>query len=64
VIPENAAASALYRSVGFTEEGRQRGFLKLPGGSRHDHVLMAVFVKPGLAPPGYSCWPPPAADGG
>lgn len=63
VIPENATAAALYRSVGFTEEGRQRGFLKLPGGSRHDHVLMALFVKPGLAPPGYCCWPRSAADG-
>lgn len=64
VIPANASAQRLYESVGFVVEGRQRGCFVLASGERHDHVLMAIFVKPGLAPAGYCTWRSRRADGG
>lgn len=41
VFPGNEPALALYRAMGFVEEGRLRGHLRLPGGDR-DLVLMGL----------------------
>lgn len=57
VIPENTAAVRLYESLGFVSEGVQRGQFKQPGGERLDHIFMAMWVKPGVAPPGQHVHP-------
>ena len=41
VFPDNAGAIALYRSLGFSEEGVARGEVRMPGGDR-DLLLMAL----------------------
>lgn len=58
VFPENTPALALYRSVGFREEGRQVSFFKQPDGSRRDNIIMGVFVKPAFAPAGSGVYTP------
>jgi RimJ/RimL family protein N-acetyltransferase len=45
VFPENHRALALYRSVGFVEEGRLRDHLRA-GGGRRDLVLMGLLLTP------------------
>lgn len=40
----NAAAIALYRKVGFVEEGRRRGAVKIDGDSLADEILMGLRV--------------------
>jgi RimJ/RimL family protein N-acetyltransferase len=57
VFAENTGARALYRRLGFVEEGLTARCFKYPDGRYHDDVPMAIFVKPGLAPPGYTTWP-------
>src|SRR6185503_17550 len=42
----NAAGRALYEKMGFVEEGRQRGHIRLEDGSYQDLLFMAVWVKP------------------
>lgn len=39
---DNTRALGLYRSVGFVEEGRRRGFVQLPDGTRIDDVILAL----------------------
>jgi RimJ/RimL family protein N-acetyltransferase len=45
VFPENRRALALYRSVGFVEEGRLRNHLRA-GGEERDLVLMGLLLAP------------------
>jgi RimJ/RimL family protein N-acetyltransferase len=58
VFDTNHGARALYRRLGFVEEGRTAGCFKYPDGRYADDIPMALFVKPGLAPPGYNTWTP------
>jgi RimJ/RimL family protein N-acetyltransferase len=58
VFAANEGARALYRRLGFVEEGLTARCFKYPDGRYHDDIPMAVFVKPGLAPPGYNTWQP------
>ena len=46
VFAENARAVALYRSLGFVQEGHRRRGFKHPDGTYSDDILMATFVKP------------------
>ena len=46
VMAENAPAVALYRSLGFIEEGRRTRELRLGPGRYADDLVMALFVKP------------------
>jgi ribosomal-protein-alanine N-acetyltransferase len=41
VATDNQAALALYRSAGFIETGRRRGYYHRPGGARADALTMA-----------------------
>lgn len=41
----NERAIALYRSLGFAEEGRRVREIRLPSGQFSDDILMALFVK-------------------
>jgi len=52
----NVRARALYRRLGFVEEGRQRQFFKLGPGSYVDDIQMCIYVKPGVAPEGFGVW--------
>lgn len=57
VVPANIEGVKLYESLGFVEEGRQqRQFRQPETGIDHDHVNMAVWVKPGKAPEGFKTW--------
>jgi RimJ/RimL family protein N-acetyltransferase len=58
VFDANHGARALYRRLGFVEEGRTVRCFKYPDGRYADDIPMAIFVKPGLAPPGYNTWTP------
>ena len=49
VFSSNADAFRLYRRLGFAEEGRRAKAIRLAPGEYVDEVLMAKFVKPGLA---------------
>lgn len=49
VFSSNANAIRLYRRLGFLEEGRRAKAIRLAPGEYVDEVLMARFVKPGLA---------------
>ncbi|MCX9158635.1 GNAT family N-acetyltransferase [Niveibacterium sp. 24ML] len=42
---ENAAAVALYRNVGFIEEGRLKHRIRLSSGRYIDDITMALFLK-------------------
>ena len=44
VVPENEPAVGLYRKLGFEEEGRLRGAMKLAPGEYADVILMARWV--------------------
>ncbi|MFH1463252.1 MAG: GNAT family N-acetyltransferase [Pseudomonadota bacterium] len=44
VFADNAAALALYRRVGFVEEGRRVGEYRMEDGAPRDDVLMALWV--------------------
>lgn len=46
----NAGAVALYRSLGFVEEGRLRDRVRGRDGRYIDDLSMALFVKPAAAP--------------
>lgn len=46
VFAENAAAIALYRRMGFWEEGRRDGEFKLGPGRYMDDIQMSQWVKP------------------
>ena len=43
VFPENVRAISLYRAVGFVEEGRLRGHLRV-GGEERDLLLMGLLL--------------------
>lgn len=60
VFAGNARAIALYRSLGFADEGGARRAFKLEDGSYTDDIAMAVFVKPGVAPEGFATYQPRA----
>ncbi len=60
VFATNARAHALYIRLGFVEECRQRDFFRLGPGEYVDDILMAIYVKPGLAPPGFKTHMPGA----
>jgi RimJ/RimL family protein N-acetyltransferase len=49
VFSSNADAIRLYRRLGFLKEGRRAKAIRLAPGEYVDEVLMAKFVKPGLA---------------
>lgn len=44
VLADNPRALGLYRSVGFTEEGRRRAEYREPDGTMRDDVLMALAL--------------------
>ncbi|UII56412.1 GNAT family N-acetyltransferase [Cytobacillus spongiae] len=44
VFDTNVAAIALYRNLGFTEEGVKKRAIKTSNGSYHDLILMALFL--------------------
>ena len=46
VYDENGAGRALYRKMGFEEEGRQRGQIRLEGDRYVDLINMGIWVKP------------------
>ncbi len=56
VYPENTPARRLYERFGFVEEGRTLRFFKNLDGTYSDDISMAVYVKPGIAPPGFRTW--------
>lgn len=56
VFETNVRARALYRRLGFVEEGRQVRFFKLGEGRYVDDIQMCIFVKPGVAPEGFGEW--------
>jgi len=50
VAADNTPALALYRSLGFCQTGRRRGYYARPGGAREDALVMALTPSPlGLA---------------
>lgn len=58
VFAENARAIALYRSFGFVEEGGALRAFKLEDGTYADDLAMCLYVKPGVAPPGFGTYAP------
>jgi RimJ/RimL family protein N-acetyltransferase len=56
VYANNARALRLYDSLGFRKEGVRHLFFLHTDGRRYDDVMMALWVKPGLAPPGFCTW--------
>lgn len=64
VFENNTRARALYRRLGFVEEGRQRRFFKLGPGVYADDIQMSIYVKPGVAPEGFGSWVPGACGRG
>jgi RimJ/RimL family protein N-acetyltransferase len=56
VFDGNEGARALYRRLGFVEEGRIARHFRTAQGQYADDILMGIFVKPGLAPAGYATW--------
>lgn len=46
VMAGNTGAIALYRSLGFEEEGRRRMAFRFPSGRCEDDILMALILKP------------------
>ncbi len=43
-LPENVASQRLLHKLGFQEEGRARGYLRI-NGRWHDHVLFALLAS-------------------
>lgn len=60
VVPENVRAVELYEQLGFSREGLQLREMRQLDGTYLDHLLMAIWVKPGAAPPGGATWTPTA----
>ncbi len=56
VFADNREARALYRSLGFVEEGRSLRHFRMEPGGYIDDVSMCVYVKPGVAPEGFNTW--------
>lgn len=56
VFPDNARAIALYERIGFVEESRSRRHFKLGPGRYSDDMVMAIYVKGGIAPEGFKTW--------
>ncbi len=56
VFANNSGATALYRSLGFVEEGRSLRHFQMEPGRFIDDVSMCVYVKPGVAPAGFNTW--------
>lgn len=52
----NVRARALYRSLGFVEEGRSPRHFRYGPGQYVDDISMTIYVKPGVAPPGFNTW--------
>lgn len=58
VFADNPRAAAVYRRVGFTEEGHRRGACRERDGTLRDELLMALDVS-GPAPPAAELLSPP-----
>ncbi len=58
VFATNTGARALYRRLGFVEEGVTPRFVRLGPGRYLDDIQMAIYVKPGVAPPGFNTHEP------
>lgn len=56
VFASNVGARRLYRRLGFRPEGRSRRHFKMLDGRVIDDVKMAIYTKPGIAPPGFQAW--------
>lgn len=56
VLEGNVRAQALYRRLGFVEEARLLRYFKFGPGAYQDDVQMSMYVKPGVAPPGFLTW--------
>lgn len=56
VFATNTRAQKLYRTLGFVEEGRYARHFRSSDATYVDDIRMAIFVKDGLAPPGYHTW--------
>ena len=56
VFPTNTRAIALYQRIGFVEESRSRRHFKLGPGQYSDDLVMAIYVKGGVAPQGFNTW--------
>jgi RimJ/RimL family protein N-acetyltransferase len=52
----NERALALYQRLGFVEEGRTVLFVRQGPGDYVDDINMCIFVKPGVAPEGFTTW--------
>jgi RimJ/RimL family protein N-acetyltransferase len=60
----NVGAGALYRRMGFVQEGVSARHFKIGPGLYDDDVTMAMFVKPGVAPDGFGTWPSAPSEPG
>jgi putative acetyltransferase len=58
VFTDNARALPLYESFGFVNEGSGLRAFKLGEGRYADEHCMCLFVKPGVAPPGFNTYHP------
>lgn len=56
VFSSNPRAEALYRRFGFVRDGVRPRHAQIRPGEYVDDVMMTLFVKPGLAPPGYNTY--------
>jgi RimJ/RimL family protein N-acetyltransferase len=56
VFADNAGAEALYRALGFVEEGRSLRHFQMEPRRFIDDVSMCIYVKPGVAPAGFNTW--------
>lgn len=56
VFSSNPRAEALYRRFGFVRDGVRPKHAQIRPGEYVDDIMMTLFVKPGLAPPGYSTY--------
>ncbi|MFG0284766.1 MAG: GNAT family N-acetyltransferase [Phycisphaerales bacterium JB039] len=62
VFSTNARAEALYRRFGFVRDGVRPRHAQIRPGEYADDILMTLFVKPGVAPPGYNTYRPTGKD--
>jgi RimJ/RimL family protein N-acetyltransferase len=56
VFADNDRAIALYEKLGFAAESREPRSIKLGPGHYVEDQQMAIYVKPGVAPEGFSTW--------
>jgi RimJ/RimL family protein N-acetyltransferase len=56
VFATNIGAQRLYHRLGFRQEHVSPMHFKIAPGKYVDDIWMALYVKPGLAPPGFETW--------